>query len=620
MIAFNKIAMHNFGSYANTEIDLNSKGFCLVTGRNNYKKDNAFSNGSGKSLIWSAICFTLTGETISGLKTNLKNVNTEEKEAYTTLYFKVDGDDYEVTRVIAPKSDIQIIKNGVDVSGKTYRESEKKLGELLPDLTRDLIGSCMIIGQGMPNKFSAYSPSGRKDLLEKLTKCDFMIEDVKSKIVALQSNLNDMLREHDDNLLINKTHLATYERELAKINVEIADRIKPDFVANLKAIEAQIVALDNSIAEHTVNKTNYETNIAVVEAELNELITKKSAEERALNESYTTARQQLAIAINTANIKLANDKKELVNQKNIKDICPTCGQKLVNIVLPDTSVLEQTITDETAHLAELNTSQATNQQKYNEYVKQISDSYDLAIGNARTALTDLRTKIKTENDLVVNDTLTRMGAATAYTKLDLERTNWDKHTEELTVSKAKYEKDILDTTNVVNITEVARNKISDKLAVLKKIDTLTKRDFRGYLLENIIKYLDNKAKDYCETVFETRDLSIYLDGNALDISYCGKMFDNLSGGEKQRVDLILQFAIRNMLSAYLNFSANMLVLDEITDFLDKQSCAAVMKLIENELQTVESVFIVSHHADELGLPIDSELHIEKNSVGISTIS
>ena len=44
-----------------------------------------------------------------------------------------------------------------------------------------------------------------------------------------------------------------------------------------------------------------------------------------------------------------------------------------------------------------------------------------------------------------------------------------------------------------------------------------------------------KAKEYCQIVFGTKELSIYLDGNNLDIKYCGKMLDNLSGGERQRI-------------------------------------------------------------------------------------
>ena len=35
--------------------------------------------------------------------------------------------------------------------------------------------------------------------------------------------------------------------------------------------------------------------------------------------------------------------------------------------------------------------------------------------------------------------------------------------------------------------------------------------------------------------------------------------------------------------------------------------------------TIESVFIVSHHADELGIPVDSEIKVIKNADGISQI-
>ena len=73
MIQFKKVTLHNFGSYGHVELDLQNKGFCLVSGQNNYAKDNALSNGSGKSFLWSAICYALTGETISGIKNNLKN-------------------------------------------------------------------------------------------------------------------------------------------------------------------------------------------------------------------------------------------------------------------------------------------------------------------------------------------------------------------------------------------------------------------------------------------------------------------------------------------------------------------------------------------------------------------
>ncbi|MBP5468356.1 MAG: AAA family ATPase [Candidatus Riflebacteria bacterium] len=96
---FEKLVIHNFGSYGHTELDLKDRGFCLVSGQNNFKKDNALSNGSGKSFIWSAICFTITGETLTGLHTNLKNINIEDDNTcYTKLTFKVNNDEYEIIR------------------------------------------------------------------------------------------------------------------------------------------------------------------------------------------------------------------------------------------------------------------------------------------------------------------------------------------------------------------------------------------------------------------------------------------------------------------------------------------------------------------------------------------
>ena len=98
-IDFEKVIIHNFGSYGHTELDLKSKGFCLVSGKNNFKKDNALSNGSGKSFIWEAIIWALTGETSRGITSGLKNVNIEDNnDMYVEVYFKVNNDEYVVRR------------------------------------------------------------------------------------------------------------------------------------------------------------------------------------------------------------------------------------------------------------------------------------------------------------------------------------------------------------------------------------------------------------------------------------------------------------------------------------------------------------------------------------------
>ena len=112
--------------------------------------------------------------------------------------------------------------------------------------------------------------------------------------------------------------------------------------------------------------------------------------------------------------------------------------------------------------------------------------------------------------------------------------------------------------------------LNSHILAVDKMNTLVKRDFRGFLLTHVIDFINIKAKEYCSYVFETDEIEFKLDGNSIDISYCGKDYENLSGGEKQKVDLIIQFSIRDMLCQYLNFSSNILVLDEITDNLDSK--------------------------------------------------
>ena len=617
---FEKITIHNFGSYGHTELDLKSKGFCLVSGKNNFKKDNALSNGSGKSFIWSAICFTLTGETLTGLHTNLKNINIEDDNTcYVKLEFKVNADEYEITRTVEPKSDLKIIKNNTDVSGKTYRESEKKLGDLLPDLTHDLIASTIIIGQGMPNKFSSFSPSGRKELLEKLTKSDFMIEDIKNRVSARQDELIRKIRECEDSILLNGSKLTTAKTELAKAEKELNEAVKPNFDADIKTSNKLIKSINDDIIKLTEAKKLKNEEIETTNKELIALSQEKGKVTTEELQKYHEAIDPVKREKLAAETTISNLNAEIRRLKAVKDVCPTCGQKLPGAVKPDTSEQEKQVKTLTESLMPLTNRITEIEGKHQGFTKEINESFSGQEQTLNAKVLSLKKELNKIIDELNDDTQSLNVEKEKNNKLVYDKTNWDKHQKILTDAIEEYNKSIVSLTNILTLTDNAKAELEVHLAVVKKMETLAKRDFRGYLLTNIINYIDKKAKDYSEIVFETRDLNVYLDGNALDISYGGKMFDNLSGGEKQRVDLILQFAIRDMLNVYLNSNANILVLDEITDFLDKKSCAAIMKLIEKELTTIESVFIVSHHAESLELPLDSEIKVVKDVDGISQI-
>ena len=620
MLNFEKLILHNFGSYQHTEINLQNKGFCLVTGQNHFKKDNALSNGSGKSFLWNAICFALVGETINGLHTNLKNINiVDDPDCFVELSFQNDVDHYIITRYVTPKSDLKIIKNNIDISGKGIRESEKKLTELLPELTKNLITSTIIIGQGMPNKFSSFSPSGRKELLEKLTKADFMIEDIKRRVTERQGILSQQIRAIEDQLLINRSQLSVFESNLRTNEATLAGMQKPDFEAQIKA------HID------TIEQTKQIINAQV------ETLAGIQKEQTEVDTALLTANQSLATALAEVHAKYDQTSHDLVQRqaqlqaeadslrreisriKAIKDICPTCGQRIPGAVKPDTSGQEAQLQILVDQLAQAKMELHKLQDAEREDQKRVNSEHSALLNDLNTRNNKLKSFIadfaRERRDLESHIAQEQE----ACNRLVYERDTWDVRYQQLYRAVLDNKAAIEKATMTIAEADAAREELAEHCKLVKKMDGLSKRDFRGFLLSNIISYINKKAKDYCEVVFNTRDLEVALDGNDLNISYCGKMFDNLSGGEKQRVDLILQFTIRNMLTAYLNFNSNILVLDEITDFLDKKSCTAILELITRELNTIESVFIVSHHASELELPIDSELVIQKNEIGISEI-
>ena len=193
---FTKLHIHHFLSFDDATIDLSQRGYCLINGINKNPKDAARSNGSGKSTICNALSFALIGETISGLKSNLANIYFNDG-CYVELEFYVDHTKYSLLRSKEDKTygtNLKIYVDGVDKSGKGIRESQAILDELLPDITRELIGSVILLGQGLPDRFTANSPSGRKEVLEHLSKSDFMIQDLKKRLEERSLKLNNDFR------------------------------------------------------------------------------------------------------------------------------------------------------------------------------------------------------------------------------------------------------------------------------------------------------------------------------------------------------------------------------------------------------------------------------------------
>lgn len=620
IINFKRIKFSNFFSFKYADIDLTNRGYTIVKGVNNNPIDNSQSNGSGKSSIWEAISYALTGTTIRGVKDVVNNKG--DDGAIVELEFDIDRDHYRVCRYKDTKefkTDLKIYINGEDKSGKGIRDSEKLLAQYIPDLNAQLIGSVIVLGQGLPQRFTNNTPSGRKEILEKLSKSDFMIEDLKNRINDRKQVLAKKLRDVEDTILTKKTRQESIKDQVEatknRLN-SMGDTVELDNkISDLKAsLEVTGVNLGND----KVKLDNLFTDLNNERSQYSMISDRKSAEVNDIESKYKQEIDDQNELISTHKLKISSIKNEISRIESIKDVCPTCGQKIPNVHKPDATNLKEDLTKEQEALDVLTEKLDNVKTKKTLEIDAISKKYDSLKeesynrGNElRKSYDDLKRIIDDKQRLFDNDKNQLAKLESTRLSYDTLKNDLIKTIDNLEQSARAIDEELLYNYNI-------KSDIEARQAVVNKMFTLATRDFRGLLLSNVINFIDQKAKEYSLEVFGTDKLDFKLDGNNIDIMYDGKQIESLSGGEAKKVDIIIQFAIRDMLCKFLGFSCNILVADELFDACDRLGCQKIIDLISNKLCDIESVFIVTHHSD-LNLPEDSIITVEKDENGISRI-
>ena len=112
-------------------------------------------------------------------------------------------------------------------------------------------------------------------------------------------------------------------------------------------------------------------------------------------------------------------------------------------------------------------------------------------------------------------------------------------------------------------------------------------------------------------------IKISEDDTKLDIKLGNATYESLSGGEKTRVNIALLLAQKSLASMIGNISCNIIILDEILGYCDSQAESNVIDLITSELDSLESIYMISHK--EIPIGYDSELVIIKDKNGLSKV-
>jgi DNA repair exonuclease SbcCD ATPase subunit len=275
----------------------------------------------------------------------------------------------------------------------------------------------------MPNKFSSFSPSGRKDLLEKLTKSDFMVEDIKQRVGTRHTELQKQLRDCEDSLLIHKTQNKTTETTLRVKLDELSFAVKPDFTGQINELTTQFETLQKDILNKEALKKEMEIAESNFSAELVKILESNSAETTEEKEAYEKAFREAYSEQTKKELEIKSLTKTIYDLKAIKDTCPTCGQKLPGAVKPDTSSHEAQLETLKAELQEIIKKVSDINTKHSDYQKQIKDKYENGIVSLKKEITKAKTKKEELQKEISNLTYLQNNTRDQLNKLNYEKDN-----------------------------------------------------------------------------------------------------------------------------------------------------------------------------------------------------
>lgn len=697
---FKKLKISNFKAIGECELDLERQGFVAIRGINNTDPNTA-NCGTGKSSIADALHYALCNETVKG-GTDVKNQYTIG-DCVVAVEFEKNDKVYEIIR--SKGNSLELLENGVNISGKGIRDTQNLIGQMFPEFTPEFIGATIIFGQKMPNAFTANTGSKRKEILEKLTRSDFQIEEIKERLTFKKNENAQNLRKAEDEHLANRVRLnevavakqasekekgelalpkdlkeqtarlenekmgyeealKNWERQEAKEQVEL-DRLQKEgerCADEVRAFEKEVAEqkakelMDAQKAKDTkVTKLRADLDLAMQasRSELAEAIQAQVQLEKELSELGS----RRAIADNNKRLKekeIEAARKELENIENSK-VCPTCKRaweekidttpyinkveqlksELVPLIKQSVQLQEEwqkwrdELDQSRLNLKELELGVSSKESKNKEELQKLEQAENAKIAEIRSRYeSDTRGKEKLEKlellrkeyakkreylgEVVKGIKETKEAIKKVVEAIEknkrLEKeyheksAELDKQIKLLSIREEKYTQKDTELSKEIDFCKTRAEQIN-------KLYNFATKKFRTILLEDTIEIFEEKAKLIADKYFGV-DITFKQDGATIEITYQGKQFENLSGGEECAAVLVIQTALRELLADLTGEESNVLFIDEATDGADVKLSEQIMGLIGD--YNTESVFIISHHS-ELNLPTDKVLMVEKNN-------
>lgn len=643
-IKFEELDIEGFRSIDRISLNLSDQGIVIVKGINNYE-DLASSNGSGKSSVFEAIIYALFEETSSGDR-DIEN-RILGQGCSVVLKFSIDDVSYKIIRQSKKgKGTVVLYRNDEDISARNKSDTNKLIISIL-GINKAIFLDSIFLSQNAVTNLPSLSPTARKERLEILTNTDNAINNFKtflkekqtmyeSKHVDSQLEINkingkeESLQQQKDKLQAQINDIKIQIEERNKLgNIEDLDKQIQEYNVEINTINNQIPGLDNQIEmiSKSINELKNEQKV-YEEKRVNKDQEVQNQRDKCNDLQKEITRVENVISYNNMDIDRIN--KEIEEIKN-SDTCPTCGRKYDNV---NEEHIQKVIEDKNKEIKEFENKNIEN----NNYIKDLQLELDkeIEVGknlkkefeNLNSLYNDKNEQVSEQQTNLINTNNQKTQLLNSIQNIQVQIDVINKQKDDILKIEIPNSKQYEDMVQDIDIQLNNLNKLKeDKNNELNELDNyinaikhciqLVTKDFRTFLLKNSLSYLNKILKDYSSQLFSNESDLIYIseNDNKLDIMLGNATYESLSGGEKTRVNIALLLAQKSLANMIGNISCNIIILDEILGYCDALAENNVINLITKELESLETIYMISHK--EIPIGYDAELIVEKNANGLT---
>jgi len=577
MITFKYVEMRNFISVGNNWLRFDyTTGLTYVYGENHdvsaQNNMTLISNGSGKSVVLvDAPLFALYGRTQRRIK-RIETINIQNGcDCEVKLCFDKDGVEYIIERGMKPDK-IVIIKNGQPENEEAKKRIANKVieDEILDGISYEVFKNLIVLNGTSSKHFFEYGKNEKRIFINEVFRLgflDYLQCQLTDEVKVLRNELDkaDIQKESKEKEIerLKSLHEAQVNGEVYDYTTDLQNKIVEE---NNKITQAQnmLLEIENTVFDGDV--LNYQKKCDIATQKIRET----NDEIIRLNTSINNLRTQYT--------KLKDDFNKIANES----VCSHCTQ-----VIPETlkQSLFEKLNSQGAEITQVAKGMKTQKEQLDQRIIKMQ-------GWLSTARTSLDTHRVTTQGMATSTTLMQEYQTQLQNSADPAK-NIDKIREEIEIAT----NELAVITNTVNTTcrEYKLLKVSR--------DLVGGKNFYGYYIGVFRTYLNKAINEYLEKMVSPHRIRFNnnLEADVFDGDMGIHSYDNLSTGEKSKINIALLLSFFDVLHSFHRLETSLLVLDEVLDTgIDSVGIEMLHGILKEKIEMNPhlGIYVVSHKNSE----------------------